>query len=221
MKIKNTGWKIIKKHLENDRPLTTFEVSKICGVVHSTVSNWINQGKLTAFRTVGKHRRIKKQHLLLFMELHQIPIPEEILSFLTFQNINEEKEKASVKKSGGQKKIALIGKDSLTLTLISETLKKWRNDCEITSIADAYEAGKYIANGSPNIVIIDFSDSQQENLSMAEKIRHEKNCLNSKILAVVLDTIPDKNHAHFDGIITKPIDLYKLTSQMNRLLHIK
>jgi len=53
MKIKQSGigWDQLLKHLRENRPLTTFEVSRICGVVHSTISNWIDGDKLNAYKT--------------------------------------------------------------------------------------------------------------------------------------------------------------------------
>ena len=55
------------KHIKENRPLTTFEVSRICGVVHSTISNWIDAGKLNAYKTPGGHRPIKKDDLLTLL----------------------------------------------------------------------------------------------------------------------------------------------------------
>ena len=66
------------EHLKRNRPLTTFEISKICGVTLPTVANWINQGKLIAYKTPGKHRRVSKEHLVLFMKLYEIVLREYI-----------------------------------------------------------------------------------------------------------------------------------------------
>src|SRR3989338_3939410 len=82
-RINGNGWEQLLKRLGEDKPLTTFEVSKICGVVHSTVSNWIDEGKLNAYRTPGGHRRIRKNDLLLFLKLYEISLPEALHSSLS------------------------------------------------------------------------------------------------------------------------------------------
>ena len=65
-------------HIRLKRPLTTFEVSKICGVVHSTISKWIDDGKLTAYRTPGKHRRVRLIDLAVFVKIYNMLMPPEI-----------------------------------------------------------------------------------------------------------------------------------------------
>ena len=43
---------------------TTYQISKICSVSATAVINWINQGKLLAYKTPGGHRRVKKEDLV-------------------------------------------------------------------------------------------------------------------------------------------------------------
>ena len=76
MKPKNLG--NILGHLRDRRPLTTFEASRICGVTHGTISKWTNEGKLTAFKTPGGHRRIRLADLLIFIKIYNILAPPEI-----------------------------------------------------------------------------------------------------------------------------------------------
>ena len=76
MKPKNLGRLI--DHIRQKKPLTTFEVSKICGVVHSTISKWIDDGKLTAYRTPGKHRRVRLVDMMVFLKLYNIPMSGEL-----------------------------------------------------------------------------------------------------------------------------------------------
>jgi CheY-like chemotaxis protein len=153
------------------------------------------------------------------MNLHQIPVPEAIHPILYPQDdglVNADPHKKSPLK---QKRISLIGKDIPTLKIISETIKNWRGDLELMTVSDSFEAGKVVANGAPNLVIIDLSDSQKEHYFILEKIRQDKNCTHTKILALKSGPIYDLPESiHLDGTITKPIDLYKLTAQVKQLL---
>ncbi|MFH1847516.1 MAG: helix-turn-helix domain-containing protein [Candidatus Omnitrophota bacterium] len=55
---------------------STCQVAKITNVHHTTVFNWVKEGKINAYITPGGHRRIKKQDLLDFMKTYNIPIPD-------------------------------------------------------------------------------------------------------------------------------------------------
>src|SRR5262245_35885100 len=57
---------------------TTFEISRFCNVFVTTVANWIDEGKLPAYRTPGGHRRVMRRDLLEFMAKYNIPIPDDL-----------------------------------------------------------------------------------------------------------------------------------------------
>ena len=59
--------------------LTTHQVAKECNVHHTTVINWVTEGKLKAYTTPGGHRRISEEDLVKFMKKYEIPIPDKIL----------------------------------------------------------------------------------------------------------------------------------------------
>ena len=48
--------------------LTTTELARICGVSRFSIINWINQGKIRAFRTVGRQYRIPASEAISFFE---------------------------------------------------------------------------------------------------------------------------------------------------------
>ena len=43
---------------------TTFEAAKLCHVSPLSIINWVNAGRLPAFRTPGGHRRIRREDLV-------------------------------------------------------------------------------------------------------------------------------------------------------------
>ena len=57
--------------------LTTGEVARRCQVSLGTVKNWIEAGKLEAFRTPGGHFRIRSSVLKRFQTAFGFPLPEE------------------------------------------------------------------------------------------------------------------------------------------------
>ncbi len=61
-----------------DELFTTHDVSRLLQVDPSTVSKWIDKGILMAFRTPGRHRRVRSTDLRNFLIAHQMPVPEEL-----------------------------------------------------------------------------------------------------------------------------------------------
>ena len=51
---------------------TTFETAKLCHVSPLSIINWVNAGRLPAFRTPGGHRRIRREDLIRFMRENTI-----------------------------------------------------------------------------------------------------------------------------------------------------
>ena len=56
------------------RLFTTHEVAHLLQVDASTVAKWVDQGKLTAFRTPGGHRRVRDSDFREFCERFKIPV---------------------------------------------------------------------------------------------------------------------------------------------------
>src|SRR4029079_19707530 len=77
-------WKL--KQLKSAKPnglrekavFTTFETAKLCQVSPLSIINWVNAGRLSAFRTPGGHRRIRREDLIRFMRDNGIPLPEDL-----------------------------------------------------------------------------------------------------------------------------------------------
>ena len=58
---------------------TTFQVAKCLGVSPPTVVNWVNSGLLTAHRTPGGHRRIKREDIITFARENEYPLAPDLL----------------------------------------------------------------------------------------------------------------------------------------------
>ena len=57
--------------------LTVSQAGKYCKVSSKTIINWIDAGHIKAYKTVGGHRRIKKEDLDQFLKEKGMPLPEE------------------------------------------------------------------------------------------------------------------------------------------------
>ena len=61
-----------------DRYFSSQDVAEILGVTRTSVVKWIRQRELSAFRTLGGHRRISATELVRFATEHGMPIPEAL-----------------------------------------------------------------------------------------------------------------------------------------------
>ena len=85
--------------------LTVSQASKYCNVSSKTIINWIDAGHLKAYKTVGGHRRIKKEDLDQFLKDKGMPIPEEA-------------------KTDERKKILVVDDDKIIVETIVQSLEE-------------------------------------------------------------------------------------------------
>ncbi|MBF0618647.1 MAG: helix-turn-helix domain-containing protein [Candidatus Omnitrophica bacterium] len=58
--------------------LTTTQAAELCHVTRFTVLNWIKQGKLRAFETIGGHQRIPKKVILALVEKSNSSVSQHV-----------------------------------------------------------------------------------------------------------------------------------------------
>lgn len=61
-----------------DQLYTTHEIAILTQMDPSTVAKWIDKGLLVAFRTPGRHRRVREDELAFFLLKYSMPLPEEL-----------------------------------------------------------------------------------------------------------------------------------------------
>jgi len=59
--------------------LTTTDVAKLLGLHVNTLKNWVRDGKLPSFRTIGGHYRIRVDELIAALKEKGIPVPDSLL----------------------------------------------------------------------------------------------------------------------------------------------
>lgn len=179
---------------------TTREVGSFCGVDLTTAINWINQGRLKAYKTAGGHRRIKLEDLRKFMEEFSMPVPPEL------------------QETSGIKALVAV-KDPDILNLISQAFKKIHHDCKFAAAADSFEAGNKLATFKPDIIILDLSLPEIDE-KVIGKIRVIEN--NVKILALTAHgdnkTREKALNEGSDGCIARPFSVNDLLNAVTEIL---
>jgi excisionase family DNA binding protein len=183
--------------------LTVFQASKWCNVTPKTIINWIDSGHIAAYKTVGGHRRIKRQDLESFMNTQGIPMPD-----------SEEKQT--------RKKILVVDDDAIIVETIVQALEEDEHDYEVISASDGFEAGIQVNHFKPDLLILDIMMPDIKGYEVCEKIKSRKETQNTRI--IVLSAYLDeekfekmKQHGA-DICFSKPLPLPQLKEEVARLL---
>ena len=183
--------------------LTVFKASKQCNVSPKTIINWIESGHITAYKTVGGHRRIKKSDLVAFMTKQGIPIPEDT-------PVEE------------RTRILVVDDDPIIVETIVQSLEEDEHDYEVISASDGFEAGIQVSHFKPHLLILDIMMPDIKGYEVCKKIKGDEETKDIKI--IVLSAYLDeekfkkmKEHGA-DVCFSKPLPLPQLKEEVARLL---
>jgi len=186
--------------------LTVSQASKYCKVAPKTIINWIEAGHINAYKTVGGHRRIKKEDLDRFLEEHKMP---------SFDQSEENK----------RKKILVVDDDKIIVETIVQSLEEDANDYEVISAADGFEAGIQVSHFKPDLIILDIMMPDINGYEVCKKIRSKLDTRHIKII-VLSAYLDDENYRQMkdygaDACFSKPLPLPELKEQVARLLTLR
>ena len=183
--------------------LTVSQASKYCKVAPKTIINWIEAGHINAYKTVGGHRRIKKEDLDYFLAEHKMP---------SFDQADENK----------RKKILVVDDDKIIVETIVQSLEEDTNDYEVISAADGFEAGIQVSHFKPDLIILDIMMPDINGYEVCKKIKSAPETKHIKIivLSAYLDEENYKEMKQYgaDACFSKPLPLPELKVQVARLL---
>lgn len=150
--------------MQKKQVFTTHQAAKICHVHHTTIINWVNNGKIPSYTTPGGHRRIKRSDLIEFMDKFNIPKSPDL--------------------EGYQKRILLIDGDKDFADMVSEALQGEGFLVDIAS--DGFIAGKKIYTSQPDLVLLDFQMPEMDGFQVLRSIRKDKNTKDLPLIAVTV-----------------------------------
>jgi len=223
-------WNTLLEYLKEKRPLTTFQVSKICGVVHSTVSNWVKEGKLTAYRTPGGHRRIHLKDLRIFIKLYEISIPTALAQILELNSPDPDLPKPNpgfvqlnLSESRVKKKILVIEDDPNMLEIMLELLKCNFPNYELRQASDGFEAGRQMTLSVPDLVILDLFLPLLDGFQIIRHLRQDAKLAEIKVVTVTGSPTPEtleklESAGSVDALFVKPVDFRSLLERIEHLL---
>ena len=184
----------------SNRVFTTHQAAKECNVHHTTVINWVNEGKLKAYTTPGGHRRIDEDDLMKFMKKYQIPVPEKLISKL--------------------KRILIVDDDIEFLEELKTALDSNAFDLDFAS--NGFEAGRKIYTKRPNLILLDFKMPGLDGFEVCKILHMYDDTKNIPIFAVTVlkekDQIKKIKASGVKEYIPKPVDTAKLIRLIKEIL---
>ena len=185
-----------------DQIFTTYEISRALSVDITTVMSWIDQGKLSAYKTPGGHRRVPKSDLLHFLKKYKMPIPLGL--------------------KHDEKRALIVDDDEQIIRLILRVLKKWDPKLKVETAKDGFEAGQKLESFSPHLVVLDLMLPGINGFRICKNIRSNKKTKEIKILAISGENTEEtrKNFLNYgaDGFLAKPFSIETFNHTINKLL---
>jgi len=186
--------------------LTVSQASKYCKVSPKTIINWIEAGHLKAYKTVGGHRRIKKEDLDQFLKERGMPVPDE-------------------GKGEERKKILVVDDDKIIVETIVQALEEDEYGYEMISASDGFEAGLQVSHFKPDLLILDIMMPDINGYEVCQKIKSNPETRDTKIivLSAYLNDEAFKQMKDYgaDACFSKPLPLEQLKFEVAKLLGFK
>ncbi len=186
--------------------LTVSQASKYCKVSSKTIINWIDAGHLKAYKTVGGHRRIKKEDLDQFLKEKGMPLPEE-------SKVEE------------RKRILVVDDDKIIVETIVQALEEDEYGYEMISASDGFEAGLQVSHFKPDLLILDIMMPDINGYEVCQKVKSAPETKDTKIivLSAYLDDEAFKQMKEYgaDACFSKPLPLEQLKFEVAKLLGLK
>ncbi|MFC2048591.1 response regulator [Elusimicrobiota bacterium] len=182
---------------------TTFDLAKILDVYPTTIANWVDKGKIRAFTTPGRHRRINEEDLLRFLKKYKMPIPEGL-------------------KEGGKKRVLIVDDEKKFINIIRRGLGKFPEKYVLSFAMDGFQAGQAINDFSPDLIILDLMLPGIDGFEVCARIRKNEKLSHIKILAITgYDSSNFRKKILNTGAndyLPKPFDISLLIEKIEKIL---
>lgn len=183
--------------------LTSADVASRVGVSPRTVSNWIRDGHLKAYRTPGGHSRVAEDDLQGFLAERGIrPLPEATASSGPRARAEE------------RTRVLFIDDDENLLDIIREVLEA--NGFEVQTARHGFLAGYLIAHFQPHAIVLDLMMPGLDGFEVLSLLRKRPEAQSVPVIACTSLRGPEAEtrvrEAGFVSYIKKPLDFRGLVA---------
>jgi excisionase family DNA binding protein len=150
---------------------STIEVARRLGVSLQTVQRWVDAGRLTAWKTLGGHRRIEAASAERLFAEHESRLGPAEPAPAAAPSAPVE---AEAQAGAAAVRSALIVEDNeLDRELLVQMLGRVRHGVRIETVADGFEALIAIGRSDPDILITDVHLPHMDGIEMLRRLSTE------------------------------------------------
>ena len=183
---------------------TTFESAKLCHVSPLSIINWVNAGRLPAFRTPGGHRRIRREDLVRFMRDNGMPLPEEL------------------REGSGRPRVLVVDDEASIREVLTEHLTTREKPYEVMAAADGFEAGRLVATFKPDVVLLDLRMPGMDGFQVCRTIKADPDSTRTVVIAMTGYYTPETEAKILEcgalRCVAKPVEPSTLAGMIDEVL---
>ncbi len=146
--------------LERDAVITTREAADLLGVSLRTVQQWVEQGALQAYRTVGGHRRVVRASVDRLLSQRRTEV------------------------QGRTFRVFIAEDDPDLVKLYQMVITSWKLPLEISIANDGFRALMEIGTLKPDFLILDLSIPGMDGFALIRTLRSMPDLENTDIVTV-------------------------------------
>lgn len=188
-----------------ERLLTSSEVGELLQVNSSSVKNWIEQGRITAFRTPGGHRRIRAADLVAFLDTHKMPIPANL-------------------ESAGRRRLLIVDDDLTHLRTMGRLLKqRYEDRVQVALTSNGIDALVLVGSFKPNLIVLDVFMPEIDGLEVCRRLKANPDTRNIEVIVasghLTAEIEDNALRAGARRCLTKPLDLDIIIEELGIMSH--
>ena len=143
---------------------STHDVAKICCVTPTTVIRWIEDGLIPAFKTVGGHRRVRREDLERVCAERGIPF--------------------NVPTGNEVGRILVVDDEPVVLDLVRDVVNDLSHKFEVEVAKDAFDAGRLVATFKPQLIFLDLMMPGVDGFEVATRLKKDPSTTNTEVVAI-------------------------------------
>ena len=177
---------------------STHDVAKICCVTPTTVIRWIEDGLIPAFKTVGGHRRVRREDLEKVCRDRGIPF--------------------NVPTGTEVGRILVVDDEPVVLDLVRDVVKELNHKFEVEVAKDAFDAGRLVVAFRPQLIFLDLMMPGVDGFEVCARLKKDAATTNTEVIAITgyyteanMERILSAGAA---ACLKKPLDVLEVRGQV-------
>ncbi len=182
--------------------LSTFAIAEMLQVDPGSVANWIDQDRLKAYRTPGRHRRVAVEDLLRFLRKQKMPVPPQL-------------DQTPIR-------VMVVDDEPAIAQLVARSIRQFYPDFEVMEAYDGFQAGTLLATAHPDLILLDLRMPGLDGYEICQRIKSDEGTKDVEVLAMTACPSPENEARILEcgarACLSKPLDMERLMSEIERCL---